>query len=204
MAKFPEPPAALEEPAEIKVLPAETQLWRVHYLGGTYPSAWNEFRFWGPTTSRFDHHTPPATKQTRGVMYLADWPTTCLAEVFQATRVIDRKRDEPWLTGFETARDLRLLDLTGAWPTRAGASMAINAGPRPRAQRWSRLIYETYEDIDGLHYCSSMHANEPAVALYERARSALPAAPIFSRALADAALLSRLDAVSLRLGYALI
>ena len=137
-------------------------------------------------------------------MYLADWPTTCLAEVFQATRVIDRKRDEPWLTGFETARDLRLLDLTGAWPTRAGASMAINAGPRPRAQRWSRLIYETYEDIDGLHYCSSMHANEPAVALYERARSALPAAPIFSRALADAALLSRLDAVSLRLGYALI
>jgi hypothetical protein len=183
MAKFPEPPAALREPAEQKLLPAGTRLWRVHYLGGPQPARWNAFR---------------------GILYLAASPITCIAEVFQVTRVVDRNRDKPWLTGFETTRDVTLIDLTGAWPTRAGASIAINTGPRPRAQGWSRLIYATYPDIEGLLYCSSMHANQTAVALDERALNALPAAPIFSRALGDAALPLRLDDACRLLGYGLV
>ncbi len=120
------------------------------------------------------------------------------------SRVVDRKRDDPWLTGFETTRDVTLLDLTGPSPTRAGASMAINTGPRPRAQGWSGLIYATYPNIEGLLYCSSMPANQPAVALDDRATSALPAAPIFSRALADPTLHFRLDAACRLLGYGLV
>jgi len=32
--------------------------------------------------------------------------------------------------------------------------MAIGTGPRPRAQRWSRAIYDAYPDLDGLYYLS--------------------------------------------------
>ena len=45
---------------------------------------------------------------------------------------------------------------------------APEAHPRPRARRWSQAIYAVYADAAGLWYASSMHANAPAVALYER------------------------------------
>ena len=48
------------------------------------------------------------------------------------TRVIDRTAHDPWLVAFELLQPLNLLDLTGVWPTRAGASMALNTGPGPR------------------------------------------------------------------------
>ena len=71
--------------------------------------------------------------------------------------------------------DLRLLDLTGPWPTRAGASMLLASGPRGRARDWSRQVYAAYPQIQGLWYPSSMHAHARSAALYERARAALPA-----------------------------
>jgi hypothetical protein len=137
-------------------------------------------------------------------MYAAGSPVTCLAEVFQITRVIDRASNAPWLVAFDVARDVALLDLTGTWPTLAGGSMAIGSGPRPRARRWSRAIYATYANVEGLLYASSMHGNRPALALYERAQSAMPAAPVFHRALSDPALVPRLNAVAATLGYGLV
>lgn len=137
------------------------------------------------------------------IFYCAGHGPTCLAEVFQDVRVIDRSARDPWLVGFSLARDVALLDLTGTWPTRAGASMAINAGPRPRAQRWSQAIYEAYPDLEGIYYPSSMNANRPAIALYERALTALPRAPVFHRPLRDPALLSVLRHVAQDLGYGL-
>jgi hypothetical protein len=94
-----------------------------------------------------------------------------------------------------------LLDLTGRWPTRAGASMALSTGRRDRARAWSRRIYEDYPAVDGLHYPSSMDANQPAVALYERARDALGPRPVFHRALADAALNAVLGKAAMVFGY---
>jgi hypothetical protein len=138
------------------------------------------------------------------VAYLAENAETCFAEVFQETRVIDRSRHDPWLVAFELVRPVTLLDLTGPWPTHAGASMAINSGPRPRAQRWSRAIYEAYPEIEGLHYASSMDANRPAIVLYERAAAALPASPSFHRALADPTLLASIVRVAERFNYAVI
>lgn len=41
---------------------------------------------------------------------------------------------EPWVVGFELELDLVALDLSGLWPTRAGASMAIATGRRDTAQ----------------------------------------------------------------------
>ena len=66
--------------------------------------------------------------------------------------------------------------------------MAINSGRRDRARAWSRRIYEDYPAVDGVHYASSMDANQPVVALYERAHKAIPPRPVFHRALADPAL----------------
>jgi RES domain-containing protein len=204
MAKFPEPPAPLAVAADVVVLPAGSLLWRVYAAGGAHPSTWQAFRAFGPTSSRFDHHDEPPAVQARAISYAAAAPPTCLAEYFQATRVIDRAAGAPWLVGFRTARAVRLLDLAGEWPTKAGASMAINTGIRARARRWSRAIYAAYPDVEGLRYASSMHANQPAYALYESARSAMPAAPAFHRALLDGALLGRLNAAAAALGYGLV
>jgi hypothetical protein len=53
---------------------------------------------------------------------------TCLAEVFQMTRRIDRAFQSPWLSVFESAQPLRVLDLAGDFATGMGASMAIHTG----------------------------------------------------------------------------
>ncbi len=87
---------------------------------------------------------------------------------------------------------------------RAGASMVLSSGPRPRARRWSRAIYDAYPDLQGLYHPSSMHANQPMVSLWERAREALPAHPLFHRPLNDPALLVGVDRASVELGYDLI
>ena len=60
-----------------------------------------------------DHHladdngNPQA--QERGAYYAAADAKTCLAEVFQVTRRIDRVFQAPWLVVFETLEELKLL-----------------------------------------------------------------------------------------------
>lgn len=207
MTKFPEPsdPAALRRVAPAwRELPAGTLLVRIYSRGGTHPTDWHAFRFYGPVDGRFDHHEPPPSLQARGILYGATLAVTCIAERFQAARTIDPFTGEPWLVAFRLRRLVRLLDLTGVWPTRAGASMAINSGQRPRARRWSRMIYAAYPEAEGVWYASSMYRNAPAVALYERARPALPPSPEANRALADPVLQINLENAALELNYALI
>jgi hypothetical protein len=202
------PPSVTELRAiapEIHVLPAGAVLWRIYFRAGAHPSRWNGFRSFGPTGARFDHHpSPPKRHRTRGILYASDSGPTSLAEVFQQTRVIDRFADTPAVAAFRLKRDLRLLDLTGAWPTRAGASMAINSGSRAKARAWSRAIYAAFPDVAGLRYASSMNANQPAFALYERARSAVPAAAVLDLPLDTPALAAPLAAAAVRFGYGLV
>jgi hypothetical protein len=211
LPKFPNPPSpetlAEIDPA-IRRLTAGTRVWRVYFRGGHYPARWNQMRTFGPTTARFDHHLPDSEveprDQTRAIQYLALDGITPLAEVFQDTRVIDRAARSPWLVAYELATDLDLLDLTGTYPTRAGASMLINCGSRPRARAWSRAVYEAYPQIQGLHYASCMHENRPSLALYERAEAAIPAQPSFQRALSDQALRLMLRNAAVKLNYFLL
>ena len=207
MPKLPRPPPAPDlarvSPAW-RVVPAGTALFRVYFRSGPYPGTWNQFRHYGPTNARFDHHEPPPRVQDRGILYAAGHPRTPLAEVFQAGRTINARRDEPWLVGFRLVTDVRLLDLTGLWSTRAGASLAISSGARPVARRWSGAIYEAYPAAAGLWYGSSMDGNAPCVALFERAQAALPGRPSFHRALADETLRAFLETCSEVLGYRLV
>lgn len=207
MPKFPEPPdakALAAIPPEIIVLAVETEVWRVYFRGGGHPTLWSQFRSFGPTNSRFDHQPPPPRVHAdRSILYAAQSGVTAIAEVFQAARVIDRHKGDPWLVACRLARDVKLLDLTRAWPTRAGASMNINSGPRPRARKWSLRIYDAYPQIQGLYYASSMYGNAPSLALYERAASAIPLMPTFHRPLSDPGLLVVLKNAALDLGYGL-
>ena len=206
MPKLPLPPPAArlaEIGADEQIVPSGTPLFRLLFLGGPYPGSWNRFRHYGPLQGRFDHHLPPPRLQERGIMYLARHPRTCLAEVFQAKRRIDVATGQPVLVGFRTARALRMLDLTGRWPTQAGASTALNSGPRPRAQRWARAIYLAFPAIDGLLYGASMAGNAPCLACFERAADAIPASLEIHRALVDPLLRDLLRRAALTLGYSL-
>jgi len=190
---------------EIHTLPAGALLWRVYFRAASTPGRWDAFRSFGPTGARFDHQPPPPRAHARrAIAYAADSGPTCIAEVFQLTRVIDRFTDEPALAAFELTRDLPLLDLTGAWPTRAGGSMAIGSGSRAMARRWSRASYRAFPHVEGLRYGSSMNANRPAFALYERARSALPSAPRLDLELEAPGLRAPLALEAIRFGYGLI
>jgi hypothetical protein len=211
LSKFPYPPPpgtlAQIEP-ETRTLTAGTRVWRIYFRGGGHPQRWNRMRTFGPTTARFDHQLPNAAgepdEQTRAIQYLALDGITPLAEVFQDARVIDRAARSPWLVAYELAMDLDLLDLTGSYPTRAGASMLINCGARPRARAWSRAFYEAYPKIQGLYYASCMHDNSPSLALFERAAEAIPVRPSFHRALSDQTLRLTLRNAAVKLNCLLL
>ena len=206
MATFGEPPdvdvlrgigPSIIEVAEL------TLLWRIYKRGGLYPVRWDEFRVAGPPNSRFDHRSAIASSALapRGIYYAAVLAPTCVAEYFQATRFVDRSREEPWLVSFRLARPLRLLDLSGSWPTRAGVSMAINSGEQAIARRWSQSIHEAYPDVEGLWYPSAMHGTHHSIALYERGSPAMPAHPESDLPLRSVALDVSLRNAATEFGY---
>ena len=210
MPKFPDPPTAealrslgLHAEDVVAVAP-HSILWRIHRTTGLHVAAWNALRYFGPVDGmRFEPHDPPPHAQTKGVFYAALDVRTCVAEVFQRGRTVDRHDGNPYLTGMRLTRTVRLLDLSGSWPTRAGASQAINSGPRPRASAWARTIRAAY-DVDGLWYPSSMRGGGLCVALFDTAADALPVSPTVSVPLAHPALANPLAAYAGDLGYALL
>ena len=210
MAKVPRQPsrrklAALDP--EVATLDAGSLVWRVYFRAGQYPTRWNDFRYVGPAaTARFDHHEGDSpTPQNRGVLYVAADAISCFAEVFQRTRVIGRRHAMPALVAFETATPLQLLDLTGSFATRAGASMGLITGPRSVGRTWARAFYEAWPDLAGLRYPPGMYANRTQFVFNERARTpdVLPERPVFHHELRDPALLPVLKGIAAELGYAL-
>jgi hypothetical protein len=206
-AKLPPPPPALPKlrRRDVATLASGRSCWRVYRAGGPHPATWNEFRFHGPTaTGRFDHQEPPPhDDRQKAILYVALDAVGAIAESFQGARLVDRRRQGPWLVGFELTEPVELLDLTRLWPTRAGASQAIATGRRPTAQAWSRAIHRTYPDIHGLLYRSAMAGGSLNVALYERARPAMPAHPALHLPLTHPGLSLPLDRAAARLGYGL-
>ena len=210
MAKFPAAPTLATLTAispSLRRLPAGTVLARIYCAGGEHPVAWNQFRQFGPGAARFDHHLADADgnpqQQDRAILYAAVAARTCIAEFFQAHRIINKHRHAPWLTVFALAADLNLLDLSGNFVTRIGASTALHSGPRARARQWAQVLYQAYPQGAGIVYAASMDGNAPALALWERAQPAMPKTPLFNRALSDATLTDLIDASAEELGYRL-
>ncbi len=151
MSRLPQPPApaalkALLRPHEdVVAVHSGTRLVRVFAAGGRHEQRWNTFRTTGPLAhARFDPQPPRpgggAGPSEEGVLYFGLSVRTSVAEVYQQTSIVDRTTRRPHLVVFQPRRTLRLLDLTGLWPTRAGASQEISSGPKDVTQAWARAI----------------------------------------------------------------
>jgi hypothetical protein len=180
-------------------------LWRIHTTGGTHPSAWDELREYGPIEDfRWEPQPePPGSHPGVGVSYTAPDPVTCFAEVFQADRAIHLVSQRT-LSGWELTRPLALLDLTGDWALRHGASASLPHTTRNTCRGWARaIVAQLGNHLDGLWTPSTL-TGRPMVVLYQRAASAFPTAPAFTRPLLHPDVLLLADRASLRLGWPLI
>ncbi|SFQ67598.1 RES domain-containing protein [Amycolatopsis arida] len=189
MARLPLPPARavlvneLRRTEDIVAVHPATRLVRIFTAHGNHPQQWNTFRYTGPLPhGRFDPQQPrrgaPVTDRANGVLYFGLSVRTSVAEVFQTTSTVDRKTRGPRLVVVRPRRTLRLLDLSGLWPTRVGASQEISSGPKKITQAWARAIRAAFGDLDGLWYRSSMDGGDPAICLWDPpAGSALPREP---------------------------
>ena len=190
MSRLPLPPTTavlktmLRVQEDICALPTSTRLVRVFVAAGAHHQRWNTFRHTGPLPhARFDPQPPPpgggvVTTPAHGVLYFGLSVRTSIAEVFQASSIVDRTTRRPHLAVFRPTRPLRLLDLTGLWPTRVGASQEISSGPKHVTQAWARTIRDAFPDLDGLWYRSSMDSGDPAVCLWHPpSGDALPLSP---------------------------
>ncbi|MDH6279981.1 RES family NAD+ phosphorylase [Prescottella agglutinans] len=178
--------------------------WRVHRTTGLHILPWKGLRSFGPLL-RFDHHPVPRNEHPDyGIWYGASSPRGALAEAFQSTRVIDRHRGDPYLTGLCFTRPLRLLDVSGiggaAWATRVGGNHALDSAPHGLSQHWARTVHRAHHDIDGIAY-RGRFAGGPAVAVFERASDAFPARPELSLPLAHPGLADAIDTAAHQLGY---
>lgn len=205
-AKAPRRPAAPLTLEAGDIVAYAGPLWRIHRTVGLHVAAWDEPRFFGPLAGmRFDPHPggAPADHTRIGVHYNATDVDTAVAEVFQRTRVIDPVTGAPYLTGWEPTRPLRLLNLTGTWPVRNGASAALAAAPRSTCRAWARAIHdELSPDVEGLYVPSTM-TGAANVVLWAPALAAAPAAPQFHRPLVSPAAWAVLMAAASRIGYGL-
>lgn len=205
MAKLPLPRLPLPRPRadETTTLAEGTLVWRVYRAAGPHPATWSTFRAHGPVANgRFDHHDPPPHDDpTRAILYGSLDAPAAIAEAFGDGRLIDRVRDAPWLVCFGLGRATTLLDLRGAWPTRAGASQALASGPRDVAQAWSRAIYAAYTSVEGLLFRSAMAGSSTNIALYERAVAGLPGHPALHVPLSHPGLARALGRIADRFGY---
>ncbi len=173
---------------------------------------WNGMRSYGPTTSRFDHHTAPRRAHpSRSIAYLTYGPTrfvAALAEFFQdgngGVGPIDRSNRQPAMTQFELAADVQLLDLDSGWVTRAGGNQAIISGRRSRAREWARAIYSEHPSMQGVAFGSSVWGPGHCIALWDRGLPAIPGAPLTSRTLDDPVLGVALANAALALGTYLL
>ncbi len=200
--KLPTRPSELTiRRGDIVTLPGGMVLWRIHPSLGPHPQPWDRLRFYGPTASRFDPHPPPPRVHINyAVSYTAPGPYTPFAEVYQRARTINVTAGGPYLTAWRITRPLRLLDLTGVWPTANGASHALNTGRHDYCRAWAHAIHDHPARVDGLWHTSAI-TGSPAVALFTPAGDSFPPTPEFSRALADPAMRPLILAAARRFNY---
>jgi len=202
----PHPDALVDDTGDWVDIGPDDVLWKVHFTTGHHVVPWNRLRYWGPSRAgRFDPHAgsdlEPAVQDV-GVSYTSAHVPSALAEVFQNRRTINTTEGAPYMTGWFPTRPLRVLDLTGTWPIRNGASHVINTGRTDFTRAWARAIYERWPAVDGVMHASKM-TGRPCVCLWTAAADSFPVAPSFARALADPSIRSLMVKSSDEVGFRL-
>lgn len=188
-AKNPRNPIALKiSTDDIRSHATSDPIYRIHTVQGQHPMPWNGLREVGPLPQmRWDPQPLPRGLHSGiGVAYCATDPTTAFAEVFQSRRKVRLNADQSFTAWYPT-RPLRLLDLTGIWATRNGASASLHAAPKSTCRAWSRGIHShpITPPLDGLYVPSTLTLR-PMVVLFSTAEAAFPSAPHFSGLLTHA------------------
>jgi hypothetical protein len=200
-AKNPQTPPdpLVTEPRDI--VSFDEPLWRVRRRVGAHPLAWNELREFGPLkVMRWDPHPqPPAVHPGVGVSYASPDLSTVLAEVFQKRRAI-RRTSSHELVGWRPTRTLRLLDVTGRWLIKNGASASLAHGAKRATRAWARQVHLQLPDVDGLMAVSTW-TGAPMVVLFIPATDSFPARPALALALDDAAADKYVVPAAARLGW---
>lgn len=196
-----------EPPSQLDIVDADLVDWgglmvRIHATAGLHALPWHELRHYGPLPARFDPHPSPIGHHVdAAVSYVAAELDTLLAEVFQTSRtIITDAPTGPYLTVWRPSRPLRLLDVTGQWPIRNGASHVLNTGPHQICRAWARAISAHHAAVDGLCYTSSMTGGI-AAALFLPATDSFPRAPELSLPLNHPGLTGPIRAAARRIGY---
>ncbi|OMH23552.1 hypothetical protein BKD30_11550 [Tersicoccus phoenicis] len=172
---------------------------RIHRSAGAHP--WNALREFGPLTARWDPHPEPVGEHPGfGVMYTAGDIATAVAEVFQDRGTVDWFTGSPALTSWRPSRTLRLLDLTGDWLTRHGASTSLAQGPHAKCRAWARAIVEQHPELDG-QLTSSTMTGGACVTLWTPSADAFPPYPDHSLPLHHPAAADVVRIAARRLGY---
>ncbi|WP_219107016.1 RES family NAD+ phosphorylase [Austwickia sp. TVS 96-490-7B] len=173
---------------------------------GRHVTAWDEFRHHGPLAGmRWEPHPagPISHHPRHGVSYQGVDIATCLAEVFQTTRCIDTHTGKPQIIMWTPTRPVPLLDVTGTWPIRQGASAALMSAPRPVCTAWAQAIHHDLPQVEGIMTRSTMTGNA-VVVLFTAAASAFPAAPDHVVSLSSDIGVLLAHAAAVELGYALL
>ncbi len=208
------------EPSHVRVLSPPELIGRIHFSAGVHGNRWNQFRRYGPTGSRFDHHPPPRREHPRRAVMYGGTPRpgipadqapllqTAVLECFGAAGAVHLSEGAPYFVLFRPTRALRLLDVADSdWVARAGGNAAISSGPRAQARTWARAIYRHYtgEDaVDGLYYTTSSIPVARSVALWERAQDAMSPRPELYLPLNAPALRAELEVYAARLRLELL
>lgn len=169
---LPPPPTMLPTP-EFFTLRSGSVFYRI-FDPDRFESRAAEFRCVGPI-SRFDHHRfdpgAPGLDTERGVIYAGFSLSCCVVEVFGDTKTIIVGAFQ--IAGFETKRQMKILDLRRDKAMKAGSVAAIAKDARfAISQQWSRFFYENaflYGQVDGLIY-GNAHNDEDSLVLFERAQ----------------------------------
>lgn len=200
--KLGTPPDILtDQPSDWVLLGPGTVVWRVLRTSGPHLIPWDQLRYWGPSSARFDPHPPPPRVHSgAGVSYAAADLPTALAEVFGDRRVVNSRRHDPYVVAWRPARNLRLLDLRSTWPVRNGASHAITSGRHDLCRAWARAINARWPDADGLLSASAMTGRD-VIVVWTPAADSFPSTPELSLPLAHPGLRSRLVAAAGEIGF---
>jgi hypothetical protein len=171
------PPPSKPPSPLYRTLPSGSTLLRI-FDPSRYGTQALTFRHFGPI-NRFDHQRPSESGDRvedpeRGITYAGFTLSYCIVEYFGDIGVIELKGQQ--IGQIQLTQDLTLLDLRANGAMRAGSVAALaKTADRSLSQEWSRYFYEQtsqYEHIDGISYLNA-HNDEEAIALYERAQSAL-------------------------------